>query len=223
GGAVAFLVAAVLFALSFWAIWVLGEVPHQRSGSDHNAFRQFAQGVRYVFHSRVVFAVIALVFLHCAFTMGYDAALPRRASDVVGATGTAYSVLVMAMGSGSLAGGFLLAGFARQVHFGYLLFATSILSGLTLVPLGYAASWPGTLLAAAAVGMTQSVFIALATTSLQIATPDHVRGRVLGLYWGATGGGMGLTHVATGRLADGVRRGPALPRPGVAPSAGTGP
>src|SRR5262245_64953602 len=66
GGAGAFLVAAALFALAFWAIWVLGEVPHQRSGSDHNPFVQFAQGVRYVFGAPVVCAVITLVFLHCA-------------------------------------------------------------------------------------------------------------------------------------------------------------
>jgi MFS family permease len=215
GGAGAFLVAAVLFALAFRAIWVLGEVPHQRSGSDHNPLAQFAQGVRHVFHAPAVCSVITLVFLHCAFTMGYDAALPRRASDVLGATGTAYSLLMMAMGGGSLAGGFLLAGFARRVHFGYLLFATSILSGLTLVPLGYAASWPGALLAAAAVGLTQSVFVALATTLLQIATPDHVRGRVLGLYWGSTGGVMAVSNLATGRLADGLGAGPMLALPGL--------
>ena len=216
GGAGAFLVAAALFALAFWAIWVLGEVPHQRSGSDHNPLPQFAQGVRYVFHARVVCSVITLVFVHCAFTMGYDAALPRRASDVLGATGTAYSLLMMAMGGGSLAGAFLLAGFARRLHCGYLFFATSILSGLTLVPLGYAVSWPGTLLAAAAVGLTQSMFIALATTLLQIATPDHVRGRVLGLYWGSTGGVMAVSNLATGRLADGLGAGPMLALPGLA-------
>jgi len=160
--------------------------------------------------------VITLVFLHCAFTMGYDAALPRRASDVLGATGTAYSLLMMAMGGGSLVGAFLLAGFARRVHCGYLFFATSILSGLTLVPLGYAASWPGALLAAAAVGLTQSMFIALATTLLQIATPDPVRGRVLGLYWGSTGGVMAVSNLATGRLADGLGAGPMLALPGLA-------
>ena len=216
GGAGAFFVAAALFALAFWAVWVLGEVPHKRSGSDHNPFAQFTQGVRYVFRAPVVCAVITLVFLHCAFTMGYDAALPRRASDVLGATGTAYSLLMMAMGGGSLAGGLLLAGFARRVHFGYLFFATSMLSGLTLVPLGYTASWPGTLLAAAAVGLTQSVFIALATTALQIATPDHVRGRVLGLYWGSTGGVMAISNLATGRLADWLGAGPPLALPGLA-------
>src|SRR2546425_11756545 len=98
---------------------------------------------------------------------------------------------MMAMGGGSLVGAFLLAGFARRVHCGHLFFATSILSGLTLVPLGYAVSWPGAFLAAAAVGLTQSMFIALAATLLQIATADHVRCRVPGLYWGSNGGGGG--------------------------------
>jgi predicted MFS family arabinose efflux permease len=83
GGAGAFLVAAALSALALWEIWVLGEVPHQRSGSDHNPLAQFGQGVRSAFHAPVVASLITLVFLHCAFTMGYDAALPRLASDVL--------------------------------------------------------------------------------------------------------------------------------------------
>ena len=216
GGAGAFLVAAALFAMAVCAIWVLGEVPHQRSGADRGPVAQFVQGVRYAFHAPIVCSVITLVFLHCAFTMGYDAALPRRASDVLGATGTSYSVLMMAMGGGSLLGALLLAGFARQVHSGYLFFATSILSGLTLAPLGYAVSWPGALLAAAAVGMTQSMFVALATTSLQVATPDHLRGRVMALYWGSTGGVMAVSNLATGRLADWLGAGPMLAVPGLA-------
>lgn len=216
GGAGAFLVAGALFALAFAAVWALGHVPHARSRSDHSSLAQFGQGVRYVFHAPVVCSVIALVFLHCAFTMGYDAALPRRASDVLGTTGTAYSLLMMSMGGGSLVGAFLLAGFARRVHSGYLFFATSILSGLTLVPLGYAVSWPGALLAAAAVGLTQSMFIALATTSLQIVTPDYVRGRVMGLYWGSTGGVMAISNLATGGLADWWGAGPMLAWPGLA-------
>jgi MFS family permease len=215
GSAGAFLVATELFAVAFSAIWILGEVPHPRSGSDHNPLAQFAHGVRYVFGAPVVCSVIALVFLHCAFTMGYDAALPRRASDVLGASGSAYSLLMMAIGGGSLVGAFLLAGFARRVHCGYLFFATSLLSGLTLVPLAYAVSWPGALLAAGAVGLTQSMFIALATTLLQVATPDHVRGRVLGLYWGSTGGVMAFSNLATGRLTDGFGAGPMLALPGL--------
>jgi len=215
GGAGAFLIAAALSALALWQIGLLGEVPHQRSGSDHNPLVQLAQGVRYAIHAPVAASLIALIFLHCAFTMGYDAALPRLASDLLGASGTAYSLLVMAIGIGSLVGAFLLAGFARRAHCGYLLFATGILSGLTLVPLGYVVSWPGALLAAAAVGLTQSMFIALTTTLLQIATPDHVRGRVLALYWGSSGGVMAFSNLATGRLADGFGAGTMIALPGL--------
>ena len=216
GGAGAFLVAAALYALALTAIWALGEVPHERSGSDESALVQLVQGVHHVLHAPVVWSVIALVFLHCGLAMGYDAALPRRAADVLGATGTAYSVLMMSMGAGSLLGALLLAGFARRVHAGYAFFATSVLSGLTLVPLGYATSWPGTLLAAAAVGLTQSAFIALGTTALQVVTPDHVRARVMALYWGSTGGVMAISNLVTGRLADWLGAGPALALPGVA-------
>jgi MFS family permease len=63
GGAGAFLVAAALSAVAFWQIGALGEVPHQRSGSDHNALAQLAQGVRYVVRAPVAFSVIALVVL----------------------------------------------------------------------------------------------------------------------------------------------------------------
>ena len=216
GGAGAFLVAAALSALALWEIWVLVEVPHQRSGSDHNSLAQFAQGVRYAFHAPVVAPLIALVFLHCAFTMGYDAALPRRASDVFGASGTAYSLLVMAIGGGSLVGAFLLAGFARRVHCGYRLFATSILSGLTLVPLGLRRLLARCVARGGGRRSDTVHVIALATTLLQIATPDHVRGRVLALYWGSSGGVMAFSNLATGRLADGFGAGAMLALPGLA-------
>ena len=216
GGAGAFLVASALYALGAWRIWVLGEVPHRRSGSADNPFAQFAQGIRYVVQARSVGAVIALVILHCALTMGYDAAMPRRAADVLGASGTSYGLLMMGLGGGSLVGTLLLAGFAQRVHWGRLFFATSLLSGLTLVPLAYAASWPVALLAAAAVGLTQSMFIALATTMLQIAVPDHVRGRVLALYWGSASGMMAFSNLATGHLVDGLGPGAMLALPGLA-------
>ena len=215
GGTGAFLVAAALYALAIWQVWVLGAVPHARSGGDRTALGQFAQGVRYAVHAPVVAALIALVFLHCAFTMGYDAALPRLAADALGGSGRDYSLLVMAIGAGALLGAVLLAGVARRVHRGALLFATSVLSGLTLVPLAYAVSWPGALLAAAAVGLTQSMFLALATTALQLATPDAVRGRVLALYWGTTGGVMAFGNLATGGLADVIGVGAVLALPGL--------
>ena len=215
GGAGAFLVAVVLYGAAMWQVWSLGAVAHERSGAEGNTMAQMAQGVRYAIHTPVVASLIALVFLHCAFVMGFDAALPRLAADALGATGKEYSVLVMAIGAGSLTGAFTLAGIARRVHRGQLLFATSILSGLTMAPLGYATNWPGALIAAALLGLTQSMFIALATTSLQLVTPDRVRGRILALYWGSSGGVMAFANLSTGRLADVFGVAPAIAVPGL--------
>jgi hypothetical protein len=66
------------------------------------------------------------------------------------------------------------------------------------------------------------MIIALATTLLQIATPDHLRGRVLALYWGSASGVMGVSNLATGRLADVFGAGPMLALPGLAFAVVTG-
>jgi hypothetical protein len=47
-------------------------------------------------------------------------------------------------------------------------------------------------------------------------TPDHVRGRVLALYWGLSGGVMGIGNLVVGWLADSAGVAPALALPGLA-------
>jgi MFS family permease len=216
GGSGAFVLAAGLYALAMWQVWSVREAPQREREAGHNAVAQLAHGVGYAWRTPVVGAIIALIILHCAFTMGYDAALPGLAADAFGASGKEYSLLVMAIGAGSVLGALTLSGIAERIHRGQFLFGMGILSGLTLVPLAYATDWIAGVLAATAVGLSQAMFIALTTTSLQLVTPDHVRGRVLALYWGLSGGVMGLSNLAVGRLADHAGVAPALALPGVA-------
>ncbi|MBI2761296.1 MAG: MFS transporter [Chloroflexi bacterium] len=215
GGSGAFLIAAALYLVAMWQTWSVGAVPREHRSEGQNPLAQFAAGARYALFAAVVSSLVAIIVLHCAFSMTYDAALPRLAADALGATGKEYSLLVMAIGAGSVTGALTLAGIARNAHRGQLLFVTGILSGLTLVPLAFATSWPGALLAAMSVGLTQSMFIALTTTTLQMVTPDHVRGRVLAVYWGLSGGVMGLGNLAVGGLVDSVGVAPALAVPGL--------
>jgi MFS family permease len=215
GGSGAFLAAAALYVVAIWQVRSLDAAPRPARSGGHNPVAQLVQGGRYAWRTPIVGTIIVIIVLHCGFAMGYDAGLPRLAADAFGATGKEYSFLVMAIGAGSVFGSLSLAAVAQRVHRGQLLFATGILSGLTLVPLGYAASWPAALLAATAVGLTQSMFIALTTTALQLVTPDHVRGRVLALYWGLSGGVMGISNLAVGGLADSLGVGPALALPGL--------
>jgi MFS family permease len=113
-------------------------------------------------------------------------------------------------------GTFALAGMPTSTHHGRMLFVTGILSGATLVLLAFAKQWPTALAAAALVGGAQAMFMALTNTFLQVATPDHVRGRVLSVYLMVGGGVMAFANLATGRLADAYGVTPVLAIPALA-------
>ena len=215
GASGAFVLAAVMNAIAMLQVLRLKVVPRAPNRAT-GAGAQFAEGVRYVLHDRVVMLLIVLVFFHCGLSMSYDAVLPVMARDVLGSGGTAYSWLVMMIGLGSLAGTFSLAGLPSRLHRGWLLFSTGVLSGGTLLALAFASDWPAALTAAALVGGSQAMFMALTNTILQIATPDRVRGRVLSLYLMVGGGVMALANLVTGRLADAFGVTPVLALPALA-------
>lgn len=201
GAAGAFILACVLYLIALLQVLRIPRVA-QATTRARSAGAQLVEGVRFVFHDRVVLLIILLVFFHCGLSMAYDAVLPVMAEDVLGAGGTAYSWLVMMIGLGSLVGTFALAGLPSGLHRGWLLFATGVLSGATLLLLAFAGRWPEALGSAILVGGSQAMFMALTNTFLQIATPDWVRGRVLSLYLMVGGGVMAFANLVTGRLAD---------------------
>lgn len=202
GGAVgAFALASGLYLIAVVSALRVKPVVQDRTRTIGTG-AQFAEGVRYATTDRVVLMLIALVFFHCGLVMAYDAVLPVMAQDVLGSGGTAYSYLVMMIGAGSLVGTFALAGMSPTLHRGRLLLAVGVFSGATLLLLAFARGWPMALVAAALVGGSQAMFMALTNTFLQLITPDRVRGRVLALFLMAGGGVMAFANLATGNLAD---------------------
>ncbi|MGE0540991.1 MAG: MFS transporter [Dehalococcoidia bacterium] len=201
GAAGAFFLATAMYVIALVQVFRVQAVI-QATSRTIGAGAQLLEGARYVLRDRVVLLIIGLVFFHCGLSMAYDAVLPVMAHDVLGSGGTSYSWLVMMIGLGSLIGTFALAGLPTGIHRGWLLFATGMLSGFTIVLLAFAHRWPEALGAAALVGGSQAIFMALTNTILQIVTPDWVRGRVLSIYLMVGGGVMAFANLVTGRLAD---------------------
>lgn len=201
GAAGAFMLACGMYLVAVINVLRVRSVVQGR-GRTVGTGAQFAEGVRYAATDRVVFMLITLVFFHCGLVMAYDAVLPVLAQDVLGSGGTAYSYLVMMIGAGSLVGTFALAGMSPTLHRGRLLLAVGVGSGATLLLLAFASGWPMALIAAALVGGSQAMFMALTNTFLQLITPDWVRGRVLALFLMAGGGVMAFANLASGNLAD---------------------
>ncbi len=182
----------LLNALSFLAVIVglalinIHELHAQalqyRSVSERqNTWQSLREGVGYVWKTPVVVLVIVVVGLVLLFGANFNVVLPLFATDVLHVGATGFGFLSAALGVGSLLAALWLAWSnqmptIRRVLIGTLVF--SVLEAVFAVSHIYFLS----VVLIASVGVAETVFGALAITTLQTVAPDHLRGRVVSVY-----------------------------------------
>jgi MFS family permease len=211
-----FLAACLMYVLAIGQMQRVPPPAQYVQPVGESPLRQFADGARYAATEPVVAMIILLVLFHCGLTMSYDALMPMYADEHLGHGGGPFSILMITVGVGSMAGTLMLAGVSSRWHRGRLLLIGGLLSGLSPAALALAMQWPPALLAAAAMGATQAMFMSLTNAFLQTATPDRYRGRVLSLYLMIGGGIMAFGNLGAGYLGDYLGAAPLLIIPGVA-------
>lgn len=201
GAGSVFVLTAVLY---LFAMLLLSRV---KRADDHELvvggfWRQNVDAWKYVAGAPMLGVIFLVVGLHCGLTMSTDALLPQLADRTLhGASGT-YGLLVMAFGAGTMVGTFALGGLRSGETKGALLVVTGVLSGVGTAALALVHSSLPAFLAMALMGASQGMFMALASTLLQEAVPDHLRGRVTAAYLMVTGGVMSIGNLVLGAFAD---------------------
>ena len=192
----------------------------------HGIFRSMVDGLVHIYTDRIIAVFIVMVAFHCALVMSFESILPVFTRDQLGAAdGSTLGYLVMGFGAGALVGTLLMAGVRNERRKGQWLIWTGVASGLTpiwlafspnlasgLTPLALAFS-PGvviSVLASAAMGASQSTFMALTTTYVQTVAPDRLRGRISSLYVLHAGGIMAFANLGYGFVADAFSAPPIL-------------
>ena len=144
--------------------------------------------------------------------MGYESMTPVYARRVVGADVGGYSLLLACSGAGATVGALTVARLGdrrhkdRMVVGGLLTFSTFLLIA-SLYPYWVPASWPlfGRLAAAACcllgAGFGAALFYASTQTLIQLAIPDHLRGRIMGVWMVIFSGTVPIGALWTGRAA----------------------
>ena len=112
------------------------------------------------------------------------------------------ALLVLSFGGGAAIGTFLLAGVRNEAGKGRLLLLTGTVSSLSPIALGLSSDISISFIASFLMGASQSTFMALTITYVQLATPDQYRGRVSSLYILHAGGIMAFANLGYGELAD---------------------
>jgi predicted MFS family arabinose efflux permease len=168
---------AVLAALA--AIRTEG-APHPPSGLGIRA--EIAAGVRYAAGTPRVALVMGLLMVVGLFMVNMNVLVPLIARDVLNEGAHGFGLLMASLGVGAVAGALAVAVLAvGRPPVGMVVGPALAAAGLLLL-LSTARHFGLTATLLAALGFAQIVFMTTCNTTVQIAVPDDLRGRVMGLY-----------------------------------------
>jgi len=177
GKTTAYLVAAGFAAAAAIAIITLRVTEPPMPAERAPIFRSIGEGLRFVFKHQVVLGAQALDMFSVLFG-GAVALLPAFITEVLDAGPEALGILRAAPAAGAVLVGVWLARRPPQRHAGRLLLFAVAGFGLCMIAFALSRSFWLSVALLMLSGMCDGVSVVLRSTILQLATPDHMRGRV---------------------------------------------
>lgn len=175
-----------LNGLSFLAViaayLAMRSLPIVRVQEDKSIWLATWEALRYVATHRTLRAVITLVSVTSLFGWTYSVLMPIFAGDVLHIGATGYGCLLAANGIGAFLGAITLASLGRDSNRRRLIFVGLFGFCATLTMFAVSRNAWLSAVALAGVGWFMIIFFATANTSVQLHTPDELRGRVMGIY-----------------------------------------
>jgi MFS family permease len=157
------------------------------------------EALAYVVRARRPLVVLVLVCVVSTFAFNFNVLLPVLARQTLGGGPETFGVLSACFGVGALAGALLSASLGRASRRALLLGTAGFgLAELLLAPERSVAA-AGALLVVT--GLCFTLWTSNANSSLQLAAPDALRGRVIGLYYFAFNGTGPVGGILAGWLA----------------------
>jgi MFS family permease len=115
---------------------------------------------------------------------------------------TRLAILQACQGAGAIIGALTIGGAGRFNGMGRTLILLQVAMGLLIVAFTFSHLWPLTCLLMMTIGMTFMAMFSISFSSIQLAVPDKIRGRVISIYMVALRSGGPLGGLVTGAAAD---------------------
>ena len=160
------------------------------------------EGLRFVFRSPLIRSTMLLDFFATFFSSA-TALLPIFAQDVlhVGARGYGWLYSAPAVGA-VVTSGAMVAVVDRIEHRGKVLIAAVVVYGAATIAFGFSKFFWLTFACLAVTGMADTVSMVLRNLIRQLETPDHLRGRMMGVNMVFFVGGPQLGELEAGLVAN---------------------
>jgi MFS family permease len=173
-----------------------------RTAGTASALAEVKEGLRYVVAQPVIRILIGMVAATSMFALSIVTLIPAWSVNILGGGASTNGFLLSARGAGSLAGALIIASLGSRIARGRLLTIGSIVFPLLLFAFAFARFLPLSLMLLAGVGVGTILVNNLANAMVQTATPDRLRGRVMGAYTWIFFGFMPLGALWSGTVAE---------------------
>jgi MFS family permease len=163
-------------------------------------WRGTREGFRYARRNRTVWVILLMMVIFSSICFNFNILLPLLAKDTLSAGPRTFGIISACFGGGALIGALSAAAIARARW--RVMFIGAAGFGFTelLIAPVHSTALAGALLFVCGVFFTS--YTATSNTAIQLASPDYIRGRVLGLYYYAWNGLAPLGAILVGWMCD---------------------
>jgi len=182
GEAAAFFVNAASFVAVIMALLAIHNDGLPRPRRRNRLVGEIAEGIRYAVGTPRVALVFSLLLTVSLFVVNYNVFVPLIARDVLGEGAHGFGLLMAALGTGAVTGAVVMAFVSRPWPSLPMVIGPAVVLSLATVALGAAHHFAVTASLLTVVGLAQILFMTSCNTTVQIAVPDELRGRLMSLY-----------------------------------------
>ena len=204
GTATAFFLASAGF-VAMASVMLLLKVPRIESVSGGSPIHDMVEGLKFIGGSAVFSFLIGMTFFNSFFGMAYMMMMPAFAVDVLKVGAESQGLLMGMTGIGSLTITMVMSSMSGSANRGPLIVGGSAAFGISIATFAltslYVGSLPLALTIALVMGVSNSLYMISIRSSLQLLTPDSMRGRLMG-FFGMTWSIMPLGAFQSGALAE---------------------
>lgn len=199
----AFFLNGLSYFAVVYALWRIAPRP-QAPRAPQSILSNLTEGLAFMVKDRRIWGLLVVLSVPTFFGRPYLQLMPIFAQDVLHKGASGYGFLMAATGVGALAGALTVGRFGRSGHKGLSLMIITLIFAITLVGFALSHWFVPSLALLLAVGATQTLFMAITNTLLQLNVPETMRGRMMSLYTLIPMGLMPLGSMVLGTIGSAI-------------------
>lgn len=197
-----FILNGISFLPAILAIMMIRPIYLYAGQTDKHPWESLKEGIKYSFSHPLVFYMMILGTASAIFLWPYQTLMPVIADRVFASGAQGLGSLLSAAGAGSLAGAIFTSAQSRRANKGALIFFGLLTAGLAFMAFSLNKNFIAAHALLFIAGFGMLIFISSVNTLVQLASPDHIRGRVMAVYLTMFVGIMPLGNAVMGVLAE---------------------